>query len=122
MGLIAGSTLLIHAARLLNDLSQNDREKGYVIVSRDKGRLRTRYKIDCSKGLPSESKSAGDENKKSTSAETYLTVRVNNPPFVAQKLLERYANGTKLGEWFSLSKRQLQDLEEIVVLIYAASG
>ena len=122
MGLLAGSMLLINAARLLNDLSKKDRAKGYVVVSRDKGRLRTRYRIECSESLPSDAESAGDKRKKSNAIETFLSVQVNNPPFVAQKLLERYANRSDLGEWFSLNKKQLQDLEEIVVLIYAASG
>ena len=122
MGLIAGSTLLIHAVRLLNDLSKKDRAKGYVIISRDRGRLRTRYRIDCSKTLPSSAEAAGDEKARDSKGEPFLSVQVNNPPFVAQKLLERYANGSKLGEWFGLNKKRLQDLEEIKVMIYAASG
>ena len=54
--------------------------------------------------------------------EIFLSVQANNPQLFAQKLLQRYAKRSNLGEWFGLSKKQLQDLEEIVVLIYAATG
>ena len=121
MGLIAGSALLIQAARLINDLKKDDRARGYVVVSRDKGRLRTKYRIDYHQSLSREKK-ATVERKTGNSMETLHSVQVNNPPFVAQKLLERYASRSQLGDWFSLSKRQLQDLEQIIVLIYAASG
>ena len=123
MGIIGGSMLLINLGRLIHDLSKDkDRREGQVVVTKDKGRLRTRYKIHCHNRIPGEADTSSDYADKNQRWETYLTVRVNNPEFFAQKLHQRYASNSKLGEWFSMNKKQLQDLEDIAVLIYAATG
>ena len=121
MGLISGASLAFNAANLLRNVTK-DQPNGYVIVTRNKGRLRTRYKIACSSRRSVESKSSANKKSNDEGMEIFLSVQANNPQLIAQKLLQRYAKRSNLGEWFGLSKKQLQDLEEIVVLIYAATG
>ena len=122
MGLIAGSTLLIHAARLINDLTKEERQTGYVVVERSKGKLRTRYRIVCSNRRPSDSLDSKNKNDDNKNTDTFLILQVKNPQLVSQRLLQRYAKGADTGDWFSLNKKQLNDLEEVAVLIYAATG
>lgn len=121
MSPIAGSALIINVAPLLNDLSKKDCARSVVVVGRSGKRIRTKYRLDC-RTILSREKESTCEQKKGASMATLFSVQVNYPPFAAQKLLERYTNGSKTGEWFCLNKRQLRDLEEIVVLIFAASA
>ena len=121
MSLIGGTMVAIQLARLVHDFAK-DPPKGYVIMTKDKGRLRTRFRITCSNRRPDESNRSSDKKHDNAGMEVVLSVQAKNPQLFAQKLLQRYTKRSNVDEWFNLSKQQLQDLEEIVVLIYAANG
>ena len=70
MGIISGAMLALNAANLLRSVTK-DQPNSYVIVTRNKGRLRTRYKITCSNRRPDVLDSSTDKKSNDDGTEIF---------------------------------------------------